>query len=278
MTGRLLVLSAAPILMVYAAFGAEVGLPGGSSAFQQANRVQGDPVSCPDGRTLTSVFELDGSSFHVLGALISMEGRAAVVSGPTGDVPMVLSDTASVSAGLVIGEPAEATGSIDEFGAYVADTLVAICTESPPAPTTGPAPIAAAGADFGEGASADGQCNRGPGHAGDLRLDVKHGKVDLKRGTVLAATPGSMTVDTLGGSVAVMITDETKVKGDLSLAAEVRIKGDLDNGVIVADKAWALCPDAAHHESSDDQGDDEQGDDEQEGNDEDHDEGGGEDD
>ena len=259
MTGRLLVLSAAPILMVYAAFGGEVGLPGGSSAFQQANRVQGDAVSCPDGRTLTSVFELDGSSFHVLGALVSMEGRAAIVSGPTGDVPMILSDTASVSAGLVIGEPAEATGSLDEFGAYVADTLVAVCTESPPAPTTaGPAPIAGAGADFGGAAADDDHCNRGPGHAGDLRLDVKQGKVDLKRGTVLTFTPGSLTVDTLGGPVTVMITDETKVKGDLSLAGEVRIKGELDGDTIVADKAWALCPDAAHHDANDDEGDDEQ--------------------
>ena len=77
-----------------------IGLPGGSSAFQQASSVQGDAVSCPDGRQLTSVFELDGSRFHVLGALASMEGRAAVVSGPTGDVPVVLSDTAPVSTGL----------------------------------------------------------------------------------------------------------------------------------------------------------------------------------
>ncbi|HET9476492.1 MAG TPA: hypothetical protein VFP63_03285 [Dehalococcoidia bacterium] len=277
MSGKLLLFAAAPLMMLYTALAGPVSLPLGNLAAQETARVEGATVTCPDGRSLTTVFELDGARFHVLGALVSMEGRSFVVAGPTGDVPVLLGDAAPVSTGLVIGQPAEASGSVGEFGDYVADSLVAVCAEAAPAPTDAPAPIAGNDDDVASVSEDAEHCNRGPGHAGDLRLEVRGKGVDIKRATVLSSDGGVVTLKTLGGQITVLITDETKVIGDLSLASEVRIKGDLDeNEAVVADRAWALCPDGNHHQG-DDAGDDNEdidkdeddGDEDEEGSDDD---------
>src|SRR5512132_2515251 len=94
-TRKLFLLSVAPIFLVAAAVAGGFDWPGENSSAQVATTVEGDPVSCPDGRTFASSFELDGSRFHVLGSLTAMEGRAAVIAGPTGDVPITLSDSAA---------------------------------------------------------------------------------------------------------------------------------------------------------------------------------------
>ena len=259
MNGRLLLFAAAPLFLLYTAVAGNISLPLGNSAAQESTSVRGTAIPCPDGRSLTAVFELDGSRFHVLGALASIQGRAAIVSGPTGDVPVTLSDAAPLATGLVIGEPADATGSVDQFGAYVADNIVAACTEPTPQPT----PLTPAGSDEPAASASEapggGDCRRGPGHVGDLRLEVSGEAVEIKRGTVMSFTPGVITVKSLGGSITVMITGDTKIIGDLSLATEVRVKGDLaQDGSVVADRAWAICPNGGHHGGSDRQGEGEQ--------------------
>ena len=101
------------------------------------------------------------------------------------------------------------------------------------------------------------QCNRGPGHAGDLRLEVKDGEGKIKRGAVLSFMDGTLTVDAPGGPISVLITSDTEVKGDLSIAAEVRLEGMLDeDGAVVAEKARALCPGEVDGEAGDDDADD----------------------
>jgi hypothetical protein len=263
-TAKLFLLSVAPILLVAAALAGGLDWPSGHSNAQVATAVEGDPVACPDGRTFASFFELDGSRFHVLGSLTAMEGRAAVIAGPTGDVPITLSDSAAVSMGLIIGEPVDAAGTIDELGAYIADSLTALCAaDATPSPGPTPAPDAPVGTPTPTPAPQPliDECNRGPGHAGDLRLEIKDGETRIKRGTVLAFTDGMLTVDTPGGPVSVLITSDTDIKGDLSLAAEVRIEGEFDaDGNIVAEEARALCPDAAHVAHDDDGDDDDDGD------------------
>jgi hypothetical protein len=248
-----------------------LGWPGADSAAQETGRVEGEPVTCPGGESVTSAFELNGSQFSVVGVLAAIEGRAAIITGPTGDVPFVLSDNAAVSSGLVVGEPAGASGTLDDLGVYTADTLTALCaggamptpaptpTPAPetemPGPTESPSPSATPGAAPGEAAMR--QCNRGPGHAGDLRLEVKDGEVKIKRGTVLAFMDGTLTVDAPGGPIPVLITSDTEVKGDLSIAAEVRLEGTLDeDGAVVAEKARALCPGEVDGEAGDDDADD----------------------
>jgi hypothetical protein len=260
-TGRLLLLSLAPLLLLAAALTGWLDLPGRSSA-QENTHVEGATVNCPDGRSFTSSFEIEGARFRVLGTLISMEGRSAVIGGPTGDVPVNLSDSAEVSSGLVIGEPVKAEGSIDDLGVYVADEVVAICSVAAtptPVPTPTPGPMTpgpspeAIPAETPEPAVDERICNRSPGRAGDMRFEVDHDEVKIKRGAVLAFVDGSLTVDTPGGPITVMITSDTEVKGDLTLATEVRLESAFDDaGNILAEEIRALCPDEAHHADDDD--------------------------
>ncbi len=254
MTGRLLLLSAAPLFLLVTAFAGGLQWPGGNSAAQTTSRVEGTTVSCPDGRSFTSAFELDGARFHVLGALESMEGRAAVIAGPTGDVPVDLTDSAAVSTGLVIGEPVDATGTVDDLGAYMADTLTAVCINATPAPVTPPIPAPDTDTPAPATGKLDGEhvCNRGPGLSGEFRLDIKHGTLDIKRATVASFSEGLVTITTPSGDVNVMIGEGTEVKGDLALATEIRVKGTMSGDTVQAEKVQVLCPGPAHMEDDND--------------------------
>ena len=259
-TGKRLVLSAAALFVLAAAFAGVLEWHGHNSSAQESTSVEGDPVTCPDGRSFTSSFELDGARFEVLGTLTSMEGRSAVISGPTGDVPITLSDTAEVSTGLVIGDPVKVQGTVDEFGVYIAAELIAVCVAEPtPTPGATPVPEAPAGTPTPTPAPEFKveECNRGPGQAGDLRLEVKDGEVKIKRGTVLSFMDGTLTIDTPAGPLSVLITSDTEVRGDLSIAAEVRLEGTLDeDGAVVAEKVRALCPGEADDGADDGEADD----------------------
>ncbi len=90
------------------------------------------------------------------------------------------------------------------------------------------------------------ECNSGPGDAGDCRLEIGDGEVEIKRGTVLSFEGGLLMIESPEGPLSVIVNTSTDVEGNLSLAEEVRVKGTLtEEGAILAEEVRVLCPDAA---------------------------------
>jgi hypothetical protein len=130
-------------------------------------------------------------------------------------------------------------------------------TGQPPAAPTAdgeePTPTAALNA------ISDDECNRGAGQSGELRMHSNGGGVHIQRGSVVSFDGTSLVVNTPDGPVTVVMSDDTHINGDVSAAFEVKVRGDLDEGVIEADEVKGLCPHGDEDEKDDD--DEEDGDD-----------------
>ena len=88
------------------------------------------------------------------------------------------------------------------------------------------------------------ECNRGPGKAGEFRLEIEDDEVEIDRGTV-ASFDGTtlIIVGAPAGPISAVLTAESEIDGELATAIEVRLKGIvLEDGNIVIDEVKVLCP------------------------------------
>lgn len=92
-------------------------------------KVDGDLIRCAGGGTAQSTFERSGGAFRLAGTLMDKDEGSAVVSGPAGDV-MVLLPSGVVASGFIVGDPVSVSGSIDESERLVASELSPICAPS----------------------------------------------------------------------------------------------------------------------------------------------------
>jgi hypothetical protein len=89
---------------------------------------------------------------------------------------------------------------------------------------------------------ADEVCNRGAGQSGELRKHENNGGVHIQRGQMVSIEGDTLSVQTPEGTVVVMIGDDTHLNGDPATAFEVKVRGDMDDGVLLADEVKVLCP------------------------------------
>jgi hypothetical protein len=253
--------------------------------------VTGAVLTCANGAQVQERFRMDGDNWEITGVMTSGPDVSITVAGPTGDVTVVPTVNLEVGAGVEAGGVVMMTGTtVAATGEMVATTLVDACgaaglqpspeaTDEPTAPEDG----AVADVDDDDEAKDGAECNGGPVNSGELRAKIKNGKAHIQRGTVTSADGGTITVETPEGPVTVIIDGETKVRGDTESAAEVRVRGDIDDGVVQAEDVRVLCADAGDQQAGDDVDDgadegDEGDEDEDEAGDDDGDEGGKEDD
>lgn len=209
-----------------------VAAPVSSTGDGEELKIVGDVIICAVGEDTRFKFEEEGDEFEVTGVLDSLDATTVVVLGPgvmvdaaiETDIRVKLSDQQP-------GHPVRVRGTLTADDGRLALEIKSACDELAPA----------------------GVCERGPGEAGDLRLEIDDGEVDIERGAVLSFADGVLAVDTGIGPLTVMMDAGTEVDGDLSLAVEVRVEGTLTDGdTVLADKVKALCPDAAHDADADD--------------------------
>jgi len=253
MLNRFTIVSAIPLFILAAVLGADAVGQGRQARAQGAVEVLGDVFTCPSGQQVQGAFRLDAGAFRVVGPLASFDGmRAAVVDGPTGAVPATLA--ADAQAGAVrAGDLVEMRGALNDLGRFVASALAPACDAGAAATATAtPAPVVEDVQDQPVGAQqvaqmqAQDECNRGPGTAGDMRIELKDGDVDVHRAPVQSFSGDTLIVVTPLGELTVIVAGE--VRGDLSHAAEVRLEGRLNHdGTVMADEIRVLCPDEAHN-------------------------------
>jgi hypothetical protein len=208
-------------------------------------------------------FELrvEGTTFEVTGRLESVTADAVSVLGP-GLVVQISRDAATqVDGALKTGDPVRVEGTVLDNQQLHALTVALRCqaalaatpqpsaapaSPSPPAPTQSP--------DKNRE-----RCDGGDGGRRALRLEVDDGQVEVKRGVVISTGDNSLTIETPGGLVTVIVDEDTEVKGNLAAALEVRLKGHVqDDGSLLAEEIKVLCRTAeaiAADEDDDDQGD-----------------------
>ena len=144
---------------------------------------------------------------------------------------MIVTMTASteIDGTLAVGVPIKVHATRQADGSFLAREIdVVLPQDDPAAPVDG------------------GECNSGPGNAGDFILEEGDGEAEIKRGTVLSFDGSVLMIDAPDGPLTVIVTSSTDVDGNLSLAEEVRVRGTLtDTGTILAERAKVLCPDSA---------------------------------
>lgn len=92
------------------------------------------------------------------------------------------------------------------------------------------------------------RCNRGPGTAGEFRLEIRDAQARLGRGTVFARTGDVLTVSAPNGFINVTINAETDVRdGEPAPGAEIEVRGTVQEAAgetlsILADEVRVLCP------------------------------------
>lgn len=193
-----------------------------------------------------------GNSFEVTGRLESLTNDRIRILGPGLVVDIGRDGGTTIEGGLDPGDPVRVEGTVADAQQLRALTVALLC-EQPVTATPSPAstPNAEPNAEPNE------ECNRGGGNGGSQRFEVDDGQVEIKRGTVSASSGDSITVETPTGPVTVVITEDTEIKGDLASAAEVNVKGDLqDDDSILAREVEVLCPTGDEADRGDGGGDD----------------------
>jgi hypothetical protein len=119
-------------------------------------------------------------------------------------------------------------------------------TDDQPAATDQPGPTnqpVATDQPLADNQLAGEECNRGPGGAGELRLEIDVGQVKIARGTVVSFDGTALVIDSPEGSITAVLSNDSEIDGDLSIAIEVRLEGTLlEDGSIVIHKVMVLCP------------------------------------
>jgi hypothetical protein len=250
--------------------------------------VTGVTLTCANSAQVQERFVMDGDSWEITGVMTSGPEVSITVAGPSGDVTVVPTVNLEVGAGVVVGQPVTMRGTtVATTGEMVATSLVDACGGAgvQPSPEATGEPAAPDGAvadvDDEDEAEQGAACNGGPGNSGELRAKIKNGKAHIQRGAVSSANGATLVVETPDGPVTVVIDGDTKLRGNPESAAEVRVRGNVDDGVVEAEDVRVLCADGANEQAGND-ADDETDDDDEGGEDEDEadddDEGGDEDD
>jgi hypothetical protein len=226
----------------------------------------GEMLSCPDGTQVQSRFSRNGDSWEVTGILSTGLDGTITVAGPEEDVSATPTVNIVVSGDPQPGDVVTMAGMIPAVtGEMVATSVTAECPEAvaevpPPA-----AEVAAlsdgpdADEDFED--EAEGVCNRGAGQSGELLMHENNGGVHIQRGQVVSLEGDTLSVQTPEGTMVVMIDDDTHLNGDPAAAVEVKVRGDMDDGVLIADEVKVLCPNP--HGEGDEGDDDERGNDDE---------------
>jgi hypothetical protein len=186
---------------------------------------------------------VDADSFQVTGRLESVTNDQVRVLGPGLIVEISRDAGTQIEGGLSAGSSVKVEGTVLDDRQLRALTVALRCVE--PATAT---PSATA-----ETLQSNEDCDRGPGNRGNLRFELDDGDVDIKRGTVLSAAAGTITVDSPAGPVTVLTDENTDVEGDLASAIEVEVDGELQaDDSILASEIKVLCPDASGDDDEDD--------------------------
>ena len=102
--------------------------------------------------------------------------------------------------------------------------------------------------DYGSDEDEEGElrcakCNRGPGTQGDFRLRIEGSEAELERGKVFAFNGDLLLVPTPDGTLAIRLDEETEVKdGEPLPGSEIRVRGSIRDGMLVAERVDVLCP------------------------------------
>jgi hypothetical protein len=196
---------------------------------------------------------VDGDAFEVTGRLESLTADQIRVLGPGLVVEIKRDAGTQIEGALNPGDPVRVEGKVLSDRQLQALTVAlrceaAVAQTATPAVTASPQPAATQAAE----------CEGGNGGSGALHLEVDDGEVRIKRGEVVSANAGSVTVDTPRGPMAVRIDEDTEVNGDLAAALEVHVEGELDDeGAVQAAQVEVLCPTAGEDDErdKDDEGD-----------------------
>jgi hypothetical protein len=232
----------------------------------------GEMLSCPDGTQVQSRFSRNGDSWEVTGILSTGLDGTITIAGPEEDVSATPTVNIVVSGDPQPGDVVTMAGMIPAVtGEMVATSVTAECPEMVPAAAAEVPPPAAEVAaltdepDVDEGFEdeAEGVCNRGAGQSGELLMHENNGGVHIQRGQVVSVEGNTLSVQTPEGTMVVMIDQGTHLNGDPAAAFEVKVRGDMDDGVLIADEVKVLCPNPHGNDDGDD--DERDNDDEGEG-------------
>ncbi len=214
--------------------------------------VTGETLVCPDGSEVQSVLSRERDAFTLTGTLISLDQAMVAVGGPEGKVNAIPTINAGIELGLQPGMPVTIEGQIFDQGmTFVVSLVTSACPGTSPTAPPSETPTPATSTPTPEPVVVEGECNRGPGQAGELRAELEGDEAEIERGTVLAVNGNVISVSSPFGPVDVVIVDGTEVDGDPTTASEVCAEGLLSEGTIIADEIKALCPDAAHEDEPD---------------------------
>jgi len=240
----------------------------------------GETLACPNAAQVRERFAMEGDNWSVTGVMTAGPDISITVAGPSGEVTVVPTVNLEVGAGVQLSQPVTMRGStVAATGEMVATSLTDACAGAASAPTAAPDQTATgqedddpgedddAGEDAGAGQS--GVCNRGAGRPGELRMHINRGGVHIQRGAVTSSEGGSLVVETPDGPLTVVLDGDTKIKGDPNAGTEVKVRGEMDDGVVVAEEVKVLCPhspgergegEGEKHEGDEDDDDEDEGD------------------
>jgi Domain of unknown function (DUF5666) len=191
-----------------------------------------------------------GDSFQVTGRLESLTADQIRVMGPGLIVEIRRDAGTQVEGTLNPGDPVRVEGKVLSDRQLQALTVALRCEQAvaqTATPAVSPSPQASL-------AVQEAECGRGNGRSA-LRLEVDDGEVRIKRGEVVSANAGSVTVDTPRGPIAVRIDEDTEVSGDLAAAVQVQVEGELDDeGAVQAAQVDVLCATADEGDERDEDG------------------------
>jgi len=216
-------------------------------------------IDCATGDDPRFELWIEGARFEVTGRLEGMTSDAIRVIGPGLVVEVSRDGSTQVEGGLRAGDPVKVEGTVFDNQQLQALAVALRCEEAVAATPAATSPATAEQANGQAQAVAGEDCERGARGRGALRFELDDGEADIKRGAVISSDGNSITVETPAGPVIVLTEEDTKVKGDLDTAVEVRVKGETQDGTsIVAEEIKVLCP-AGHVSDNDnkDKNDDE---------------------
>lgn len=200
-------------------------------------------IDCATGAAPHFELRIAGTTFEVTGRLEDMTSDAVRVIGPGLVVEISRDGSTQVEGGLVNGDPVKVEGTVLDNQQLRALAVELRCEEAVAA-TPGPASPSTTAQAAVEAEAVTGQdCERGARGRGALRFERDDGEAEIKRGAVISSDGNSITVETPAGPVIVLTDEDTKVKGNLGSAVEVRVNGETQDGTsVLAGEIKVLCP------------------------------------
>jgi hypothetical protein len=194
-------------------------------------------IDCATGEDPRFQLRIEGNSFEVTGRLDSLTNELVRVQGPGLMVEISRDTGTQVEGGLDPGDPIRVEGTVRDAQQLQALRVALRCQEAQtPAATAAPAAQQTSQPQTTEG------CTQGTNGRGAMRLRVRDGEAEAKRVSVVSHDGDNLTVESPSGRLSIRVDDETDVEGDLTAAAEVRIRGHVqDDDSILAEEIDVLC-------------------------------------